>query len=412
MNFFDRLLGKSESRSLEDPAVSISSSEVLKYFGMSNSITVPSVTIDRALGIPAYWCGVNFLSSTVATLPLQVFEKTSKGRRQVDGPAQAVLHDAANDDLTSYAWRKYCYEQYFTGGRAFTWVEKDVSGKLVNLWPLEPSRVTVRRVDGVKTYKYRSGNKTIIYQSSEIIDLAMMMKEDQLSHYSPILQCAQSLGLMVAATEYGLKFFSGGGVPPFVIQGNFTTPGAVKRASDDLMEAVQRAAKEQRIAVAIPTGHEIKPIGIDPEKSQLEETQRFGIEQVARILGVPPVFLQDLTHGSFANTEQQDLFLVKHRIGQLCEQFEQEINLKIFGRGAKVYAEMNLDGLLRGDYKSRMEGYSIGIQHGIYTPDEVHGFENLPKKEGSDKLFMQGAMMPIDRLGMAIMPKAARKKES
>jgi HK97 family phage portal protein len=122
--------------------------------------------------------------------------------------------------------------------------------------------------------------------------------------------------------------------------------------------------------------------------------QRFSIEQIARIYSLPPVFLQDLTHGTFSNTEQQDLHFVKHTVKRWVEQFEQEMNLKFFGRGSDFYVEFNVDGLLRGDLKSRMEAYAVSIQNAIRTPDEIRAIENLPAKGATD-LLIQGATVPL-----------------
>jgi HK97 family phage portal protein len=127
---------------------------------------------------------------------------------------------------------------------------------------------------------------------------------------------------------------------------------------------------------------------------QLLELQRFSIEQIARIYSLPPVFLQDLTHGTFSNTEQQDLHFVKHTVKRWVEQFEQEMNLKFFGRGSDFYVEFNVDGLLRGDLKSRMEAYAVSIQNAIRTPDEIRAIENLPAK-GANDLLIQGATVPL-----------------
>ena len=146
--------------------------------------------------------------------------------------------------------------------------------------------------------------------------------------------------------------------------------------------------------MALPLGHELKTIGLSPENMQLIELQRFSIEQIARIYSLPPVFLQDLTHGTFSNTEQQDLHFVKHTVKRWVEQFEQEMNLKFFGRGSDFYVEFNVDGLLRGDLKSRMEAYAVSIQNAIRTPDEIRAIENLPAM-GATELLIQGATVPL-----------------
>ena len=156
----------------------------------------------------------------------------------------------------------------------------------------------------------------------------------------------------------------------------------------------------------MPSGHELKPVGIDPQKSQMVEARRMQIEEIARVFDLPPVFLQDLTHGTFSNTEQQDLHFVKHTLTQWLEAWEQELNLKLFSaRNRTKFVEFNVDGLLRGDFKTRMDGYAIAIQNAINTPDEVRAMENWPKKgDDADKLHIQGATVP---LGSQNVPGAA-----
>jgi HK97 family phage portal protein len=128
---------------------------------------------------------------------------------------------------------------------------------------------------------------------------------------------------------------------------------------------------------------------------QLLELQRFCVEQIARIYSLPPVFLQDLSRGTFSNTEQQDLHFVKHTIKRWVEQVEAEMNLKLFGRNARQYVEFNVDGLLRGDFKTRMEAHATSIQNGIRTPNEVRDLENMEPMPAGDDLMIQGATVPI-----------------
>jgi HK97 family phage portal protein len=172
------------------------------------------------------------------------------------------------------------------------------------------------------------------------------------------------------------------------------------RAADDLEDAVRKAAREKRQALVLPAGLTVKTIGTDAEKAQLIETQRFLIEQVARIYNLPPVFLQDLSHGTFANVEQQDLHLVKHTLRHWVKQWEGELNLKLFGRlNRRQFVRVNLDGILRGDFKTRTEGYAAAIQHGVMTPDEARALEGRAPMPGGDQLYLQGAMVPIQQAG-------------
>lgn len=394
---------KREQRaSPENPKVPVSAENFLQYFGLGGITSGGDVvvTTDSALTVPAVWCAVNFLAGTLAGLPLHVYKKSKdgEGRDRVKGGLANILHDAVNDELSSFDWRKQLFTQVLTGGRHFSFIERNARGQVINIWPLDPGAMTVVRKNGRKVYQYRDGARQLTYQASEILDIAFMLKDDGISHRGPITSCKKALGLAIVANDYGSRFFNNGGVPPFAVTGNFQGGGSMKRAASDLEKAVKDAVQEGRNALVLPSGLEIKSIGSDPEKSQFIETKRFSIEETARIYQLPPAFLQDLTNGTFSNTEQQDLHLTKHAVKRWVEQFEQELNLKLFGRSNRQrYVEMNMDGLLRGDFKTRMEGYSSGIQNGVLKPNEARRRENLPDEPDGEKLFIQGGTFPISQ---------------
>jgi len=399
---FDFLNREKRATTIPANSVSVSDPQFAQIFagwlGGMDSASGVTVNTESALGVPAIWAAVNFISGTLAGLPLKVYRKRGDDRQVVNGGLSALLHDAVNDETSSFEWRKYTFEQVLTGGRAFTYIERNAAGTPVNLWPLDPNEVTVSvpRGQTARLYKVGPKSKPREYEPRDIIDVPFMLRSDRVGHRSPLATNRDVIGLAIAATQYGSKFFQGGGVPPFAVTGNFQTTGALSRAADDLAEAVRKAAKEQRQALTLPSGLEIKPIGADPEKSQLVELKRFIIEEVARIYSIPPTFLQDLTHGTFSNTEQQDLHFVKHTIKRWAEQFEQELNLKLFGRRSNnQYAELNMDGLLRGDFKTRMDGYAQGIQNAVLTPNEARRQENRPSMDDGDQLLVQGATVPL-----------------
>lgn len=394
MALFDRFR-KAENRNLENPTAPVSAPDFLQIMGWGDLVSSSGITVnvDSALGVPAVWAAVNFIAGTIAGLPLQVYQKQPEGgRKKVENTVSTMLHEAVNDDMSSFEWRKYSFEQVLTGGRAVTYIERNNIGQIVNLWPLDPTKVRVERlIDGRKIYRVNGR----VYESSEILDLPFMLKSNMTDARGPISQNKDAIGMAIAASRYGSKAFQSGGIPPAVLQGPFASGAAANRASEDVAATTLKLAKEGRPIMALPLGHELKAIGLSPENMQLLELQRFSIEQIARIYSLPPVFLQDLTHGTFSNTEQQDLHFVKHTVKRWVEQFEQEMNLKFFGRGSDFYVEFNVDGLLRGDLKTRMEAYATSIQNGIRTPNEVRTIENLPAKENADDLLIQGATVPL-----------------
>lgn len=394
--------GQKETRAnVEDPTVPLSSRNILEFFGLTEQSTAgETVTVDSALGVPAVWAAINVISGTIARLPLHLYRKTEDGRQKVDSPLATLLHDAPNEEMTSYQWRKLLFQQVLTEGRGVCFIERNRAGRVSNIWPLDPACLTIRRKRGRKFYDYQDGDRRVTYDAADVIDVPFTLKANGLEHYSPIMQNREAIGLAQAVTKHGGKFFANGGVPPFAVTGNFQSGDAMKRASEDLQRAVRKSTKENRLALTMPSGMEIKSIGADADKMQMVETQRFCVEQIARIWSISPIFLQDLTHGTYSNTEQQDLHFVKHTLGSWIELFEQELNLKLFGRANRSqYVEVNVDGLLRGDFKTRMEGFAQAIQHGVLMPNEARRAENRPDQEGGDQLFLQGAMVPITQAG-------------
>jgi HK97 family phage portal protein len=388
-----------EKRSLENPQVPLSDANAWRQLmGDWHNVAGVTVTNETALEVPALWCAVNFIAGSFASLPLQVFTKTDEGRDTADKDSlYPLLHDAPNDEWTSFAWRKYSMINVLAnGGRSYTFIEKNLAGRVMNLWPLDPTKTVVKRVGGKKFYEYQDGDRKLTYKASEIIDIPFMLKPDGITHVDPVSKLKGAIGLSIALEQYAQKFFANGGVPPLALYGPVGSPGAAARASADVTKAVKDANAERRNVLIMPTGHELKAVGVDPQKSQMEEARRFQIEEVARIYGLPPVFLQDLTHGTFSNTEQQDLSFVKHLMTQWIEAWEQELNLKLFSaRNKTKYVEFNVDGLLRGDFKTRMEGNARAIQTGQLTPNEARAAENRPALDHGDKLYVQGATVPL-----------------
>ena len=402
--------GKEKRSDIANGSVPVSADNFFELMGLDQG-SMPAVTVETALGVPAIWAAVNFIPGTLAGLPLNMYRKvtttkdgkqTTNRKKVTNTKLSKALHDAANDETSSFDWRKSLFEQVLTTGRAYTYIERNAQGQVINFWPLDPACVKIVRANHRTTYEFTEGNqRTKKYKAEEIIDIAFMLKANGLDFRSPIHTNKDVIALAIAATKYGSKFFANGGVPPFIVKGaGFKSKNSLVRSADDFAAGIKKASSEGRSALVVPDDIDIETIGVDAAKSQLIEVKKFSIEEIARIYSIPPTFLQDLSKGTFANTEQQDLHFVKHTIKRWVEQFEQELNLKLFGRdNNKVYVELNMDGLLRGDFKTRMEAYASSVQNAIMKPNEVRSKENMPQADGGDKLMIQGATVPIENQG-------------
>ena len=409
----DRIFGRAETRnSIESPLVKISSASILERFGITSGVSI-NASDEKILGIPAVWAAVNFLARTLAALPLHHYEKGPDGPQRLDSALGALLNGAANDDLSSYALRVWFWNRVLTGGRGLIWIERDAAGKPINLFPLEPSKTKIERRNGVRVYRYKADEKAaeMVYQAADVIDVAFMLKEDGVSHYGPFQICRDRLATIIGAERYGSKIFKNGGLPAVAIEGPFATQEGASKAADEIANLSAKAFNESKPAIALPAGHSLKTVGVDPQKMQMTEFQRFLIEEVARIFQLPPIFLHELSRGTFSNAEQQDLHFVKHVVFQWARAFESEADLKLFGRKnyrakKRQYVSHNVDGLLRGDYQTRMDGHSKSVQNAIRTPNEVRALEGLPALPDGDKLLIQGATVPLGSQPLAASPPA------
>jgi HK97 family phage portal protein len=238
MKLFGLSITREQRASAEDPRVPVSAENFLAFFG-AQSVTLPHVTIDSALTVPAVWAAVAFLSRTLATLPLHVYRKTDGGPVKLDGKLEKIIHDMPNPEMDSFKFRQYFWQQVFTGGRGLAWLEWNAT-QLENIWPMDPARTIVKRVGQRKVYQWESKE----YPAEDVIDIPFMLKSDGLLHYGPVMMAARAIQLALAMNEYGSKFFAGGGVPPLALSGPLPVgPEALKRAMADVNRPSMRRAK-------------------------------------------------------------------------------------------------------------------------------------------------------------------------
>ena len=404
-NILERIFSRSgpEKRDALNPTgpVKLTDGFISKLFGFSSpNVTPITINAGNARTVPAYSAAVTFLSGAIAGLPLQTFEtKLSDGtRKRSTKPISRVIGDAVSPSLTSFEWRRLMMSHVLgPAGRHVSYIDRNAQNQVENIIPLAPGSYEVKGTAYAKEYhtKNKDGVK-VIYQAADVIDLTFDLHDDMLNTRSSLNSASNALGLFIAATMYGSKVFENGGLPPLVVSGPFSSVGAAERAADDIPKAIGERQRDNKQALVLPAGHEVKPLGMKAEEMQLTELKRFCVEDIARVFSIPPVFLQDLANGVRSDSEQQDLHLVKHTLKPWLEQIEAELNLKLFGRdNKKMSVEFNVEAILRGDFLARMEGMSKAVASGLRTPNEARALDNLPPVEGGDVAYIQGAMMPL-----------------
>ena len=225
---------------------------------------------------------------------------------------------------------------------------------------------------------------------------------DGLVGYSPIAMAKNAIGLAIATEEYGAKWFANGAAPSGVLEhpGTIKDPSRVREAWQSQFGGSSNSGK---IAV-LEEGMKYTPITISPEQAQFLETRKFQINEIARIFRVPPHMVGDLEKSSFSNIEQQSLEFVKYTLDPWVVRWEQSIHRSLLSEDEKAtyFVKFNVEGLLRGDYQSRMNGYAIGRQNGWMSANDIRELENLdriPAEEGGDLYLINGNMLPLKDAG-------------
>nr|DAP60717.1 MAG TPA: Portal [Caudoviricetes sp.] len=381
-------------------------------FYLGGTTSGKAVTERSAMQMTAVYSCVRILAEAVAGLPLHLYRYTESGGKEkaIDHPLYLLLHDEPNPEMSSFVFRETLMTHLLLWGNAYAQIIRNGKNEVVALYPLMPNKMTVDRdTNGHLYYSYNRGNdeairdkqSTVILRPTDVLHIPGL-GFDGLVGYSPIAMAKNAIGMAIACEEYGAKFFANGAAPGGVLE----HPGTLKdpqRIRESWQSTYGGTGNAHRIAV-LEEGMKYTPIGISPEQAQFLETRKFQINEIARIFRVPPHMVGDLEKSSFSNIEQQSLEFVKYTLDPWVIRWEQSIMRTLLSQEEKAqyFVKFNLEGLLRGDYQSRMNGYAIGRQNGWMSANDIRELENLdriPAEEGGDLYLINGNMLPLKDAG-------------
>ena len=383
-------------------------------FLFGRSTAGQSVNAHSAMQLSAVYACVRILAESIAALPLHFYRYTDTGSKQkaIDHPLYWLLHDEPNPEMSSFTFRETLMTHLLLWGNAYAQIIRNGRGEVIALYPLMPDRMTVDRdARGHLYYEYaRSdsdantlGKKSSVILSPEDVFHIPGLGFDGLVGYSPIAMAKQAIGMGLACDEYGAAFYQNGAQPGGVLE----HPNVVKdpkRVRESWNAIYQGSRNAHRIAV-LEEGMTYKPISISPEQAQFLETRKFQIDEIARIFRVPPHMIGDLEKSSFSNIEQQSLEFVKYTLAPWISRWEQAIqrSLLLQSERTRYFARFTVEGLLRGDYQSRMNGYAVARQNGWMSANDIRELESLdmiPDEQGGNLYLINGNMTKLEDAGL------------
>ena len=382
-------------------------------FFLGQSAAGKRVNERSAMQTSAVYACVRVISESVASLPLHLYRYTDDGGKEkaIDHPLYHLLHDEPNTEMTAYSFFEVGMTHLLLWGNFYSQIIRNGKGEVVGLYPLMPDRMTVDRDEkGRLYYEYQLSTddaptmkgSTVVLKPEEILHIPGL-SFDGLVGYSPIAMAKNAIGLGIAAEEYGSKFYANGAAPSGVLE----HPGTLKdpsRVRESWQQTFGGSGNSNKVAV-LEEGMKYTPISINPSEAQFLETRNFQITEIARIFRVPPHLIAQLDKATFSNIEQQSLEYVTYTLRPWITRLEQSMVRRLLTEEEKkrYFIKFNVDGLLRGDYQSRMNGYAIGRQNGWMSANDIRELENLdriPAELGGDLYLINGNLCKLQDAGI------------
>jgi len=335
-----------------------------------------------ALGIPAVFACVRVLSEAIASLPLLTYERFSNGdkERARGFSLYGILHDAPNPLMTSFELRELLVGHLCLRGNAFCYIERD-AGEVVALWPLHPDKVVVELQGRELVYRHQNDGAEKIYRMEDILHIRGL-SPDGLIGYSPLILLRDAFGHCKAVQEYSSSYFKNDASPGGIL----TSPNPLSQTAHDSLKAAWTAGhagkgKHHRVAI-MDNGLQWQSIGVTPEDSQLIESQKFSVVEIARVFRVPLNLVMDYERSTYSNVTEQNRSFLIHTLQPWLTRMEQAMvkSLLTEAEKEKYFIEHLTQGFLKADTKERYESYKIGIESGFLTVEEVRQLENMNSK--------------------------------
>lgn len=379
---------------------------ITEAWGGGPSASGVPINEDKALTIGAVYTAIRIISSTLGSLPLHVMRRGEDKRRDfaLRHWAYPLLHDSPNEYHTSFTWREVLIAHLLLWGNHYSRINWRQDGRADALYPLMPWQVkTSRTASGRQIYEVQIEGGSEELGADEVLHIPGL-GYDGLKGVSVIRYMRDALGTSKAMELFTGAFFKNGAKPGAILEvpGRMNEP-AQKNLADSIAQKYGQVGDSFKVLV-LEEGSKLHTYTMPLEDAQLLDSRKLSRSEIFGLYGVPPHLGGDTERSTSWGTgiEQQDIGYAKHTITPLCVRIEQEINRKLFGRGSGLYCKFSLDGLQRGDFKSRMEGYRVAVGGPFITRNEARDLEDW---NASSEAGMDEVLTPLN-LGVGATPPA------
>lgn len=384
-------------------------------FQLPYPVTGLNLTADDILSLGAVWACIDSIARALGVCPWGVYNGppgiTTGARELVESdPLIWILNSRPNPEMTAIGFREAMLFQAIPTGNAYAEIVRDMGGRVSELWPLIGDRMRPKRDPNTWAlfYEYtQPWGEVVRMEPRDVFHLRgpglYGLMGDNL-----IARAAKSMGVAAAQERYSASFFGQGAQPGGVLK----APGKVAPEVHDRLRAdfaeKRKGPENAHKPLILEGGWDWLETGLDPLKSQLVEGRKFSVEEICRWFGVPPHKVQHLEHATFSNIEHQSIEFVQDAVAPWCVRLQQEADFKLIRARMPRHTEIDTSGLLRGDAKTRAEGYAIMRQNGLMTANEIRAKEGLSKIKNGDVLLVQSNLATVENIIDPPKPAPAR----
>lgn len=378
------------------PSALVSEEQIREFMRQGNTASGAVVTEESAMRVAAAWRCVNIIAGAIATLPIDIIRRESETVRKpaVGHPLRRILTVKPNTWQTPSEFRRMMQSHLLLRGNAYA-RKVFIGNQLVGLIPLPTDRVTAEQLDSTAMqYKVmRKDGSSIIFPQREIFHLRGMSL-DGVTGMSVLGNMRESLGLALQTEQAGARLFSNGILAGGVIK----HPGKLSdNASRHLRESMEQRNQGSQNAgkwIVAEEGMTVESISLTAEDAQWLGTRDFQRYDIAMFYGVPPHMLgaTEKTTSWGSGIEAQGIGFVTYTLTDWIKTWEESVKRDLLEEREweTVDARFNVNALMRGDFKTRWEGYVKGLQNCVYSPDDVRAMEDMnPRPDGGGGFYFE-----------------------
>ena len=351
-------------------------------FWMQGSASGEEVTEESAQTFSALQAAIRVLSESIATLPFPVYERTGEDSRRKarEHPLYPIINDEPNSEMSAVAFWSCMMFRALLRGNGYAEIERNRGdGRVIAMWPIHPDRVSLKRIGGELVYRVSGKGGNVTLRSEDMFDLRALASDGLRGRDLTVIG-RDSIGLSLAAQRFGAMFFGNGSQLTGWIERPKEAPEWGEKAQARFKEewAAGRTGRNNLGTAILEEGMKWHQSGVAPENAQFLETRDFQNTEASRLIGTQPHLIGDLRRATFSNIEHQGIEFVVHSVRPWAVRIEQEVKRKLIplAERATFFAEINLDGLQRGDMTARFNAYRIGREMGHYTANDTRRLEN------------------------------------